>query len=353
MLFLSARESAAWSRAAEEIIAKKLPPKDVPAEVRPSLAPAFRYYAGSFLAAKGQGTLGKEWMAAGVRDEEAAVGMNTFLSAFLERHQDRFEMPVTVFADPRPYIHFTTIPFFHKSRQNFVAQAARSLPNFKRPLRIMDIGTGNGGLLVMLLKGLQAAGNIADIGEILLIDPFPAMLDVARETVSKPFPSAPIRTLEARIENTADSIEGHYDVALMSLSYHHIPIEKKRAGLRALRSRADHFLLFELDANHDTPEMHSPELALSIYQSYGPMIDAIFEHDAPVPVVQACVDNFLMTEMISMMTQPRGKRTEYHMLVRQWDELFAECLGPEFSRLANVSCHFQDNMNVFMMHYGK
>lgn len=132
-----------------------------------------------------------------------------------------------------------------------------------------------------------------------------------------------------------------------------MPLEQKEAHLKKLKPRIDHFILFELDANNDTPELYSPELALSVYQSYGRMIDYVFAHDAPVDVALSCVDCFLMPEAVSLLSQPRGERTEYHMLRTQWIRLLENTLGPEFCCLGDTTCFGDEYMNLFTLHYGK
>ena len=107
-----------------------------------------------------------------------------------------------------------------------------------------------------------------------------------------------------------------------------------------------------MDANNDTPECSSPELALSVYQSYGRIMDFVYAHDAPVDVVTDCIDAFLMTEVISILTEPRGVRTDYHMLRTQWHDLFSAVLCPEFSLRSDSACYADEYMTLFTMHYG-
>ena len=83
------------------------------------------------------------------------------------------------------------------------------------------------------------------------------------------------------------------------------------------------------------------------------MIDFIFEHDAPVEVALACVDCFLMTEEVSLLTQERGVRNDYHMLRNQWHEAFQTGLGKDFACLCDSVCFDDDHMNLFTMHYGR
>jgi SAM-dependent methyltransferase len=353
MFFLTEDEKKFWMKQAEEILVKKSGPATIDGGIRDNLKPAFYFYAGTYLAAKGFGEKGREWIEAGIMDEVDGVFSNAFLSGFFGRQNGKLIMPEVAFEDPLPYVHFTTVPFIKESRKNFIKCCEKSLPEFNHPLKIIDIGCGNGALVVSLLEHLRKEGNINDIGEILLVDASPAMIELAKETVGKSFPQEIIKTINSRIENVAESISGKYDIALSSLAYHHMPIEKKKNTLKKLKDKFDHFIIFEIEANHDTPELHSPELAFSLYQCYGRMIDHVFAHDAPVEIVLKCVDNFLMTEEVSILTQPRGKRTEYHMLQSQWLELFEEVLAPDFSKLCDATCYGDEYTSLYAIHYGR
>jgi hypothetical protein len=179
------------------------------------------------------------------------------------------------------------------------------------------------------------------------------MIALAEKTVGDAFPGIPVTTENARIQDCSAGICHHYDIAFSSLAYHHMPVEDKRVHLARLKPWIDHFVLFEMDADNDTPELFSPDLALSVYQSYGRIIDFVFAHDAPLDVVTDCVDSFLMTELVSILTQPRGERTDYHMLRTQWNDLFRTVLGPEFQLWCDSACYADEHMALFTMHYGR
>jgi len=353
MIILSPEESAGWRRLGEAITACEVTSGSPLADIRPGLKPHFRFYAGSLLSSLGREEEGMEWYRAGMLEEAGENMANAFMAAFLGRHGGKMRMPAVIFADPRPYIHFTGVPAIRKARESFLRQAASTLPRFSRPLRIMDVGCGDGGLLVLLLRHLLEAGRIAGIGQIILSDASEGMLEIARATVSTAFPDAEVSTILGRIQDVSTDVPDGIDVALMSLSYHHLPLEVKRIHLRVLGRKIDHFLLFEMHADHDTPEFRSPELAVSVYQSYGRIIDDVFAHDAPVEIVQACVDNFLMAEVVSFFTEPRGKRNDYHMLRTQWIALFEEILAPEFSPLGEFPTYSHEGMEMFFLHYGR
>jgi len=353
MLFLSAQESAEWSGLADEVLRSGTAPGTYDGDIRPNLLSAFDYYIGTVLAAHGQAAEGIEWLKAAALAEEDDLFSAGFLLGFLERHNGKLAMPTVAFADPRPFMHFAGVPMMREARKRFIAQCGNTLPQFDTPFAMMDIGCGDGGLTVSLLRHLQDTGRVTEIAEVLLIDPSPAMVALAEKTVRDAFPDVRIKTVNSRIQDCSGSIDHRFDLAVSSLAYHHMPIEHKKIHLTELKPWIDHFVLFEMDANNDAPEMYSPELALSIYQSYGGVIDSVFSHDAPVDVAVACVDLFLMTEVVSLLTQPRGERTDYHMLQGQWDALFAECLGPEFTPCCHSPCYADEHTTLFTMHYGR
>lgn len=353
MLFLSEVEKKDWRKWGNEILAGQSDPADFHESVRPNLLPAFQFYAGTLLAAKGFEEAGARWIKEGAMIEEDGLFLNAFLASFLDRQKGKLIMPAVVFQDPAPFVHFSTVPILEKARENFIAHCCHSFPVFAEPFRIMDIGCGNGALLVMLLKGLLESERISSIGEILLIDSSKAMCKLAKETVLAAFPSVKINVIESRIQDFSSKITGKYDVAMSSLAYHHMPFETKQLHLEKLRPFIDHFVIFELDADNDTPELYSPEMALAVYQSYGRIIDFVFSHDAPIQTAQQCVDCFLMSEAVSFMIHKRGERTDYHMLRSQWQELFEKTLGNEFTLRCDSIAYTDEYLNLFTMHYGR
>jgi hypothetical protein len=171
------------------------------------------------------------------------------------------------------------------------------------------------------------------------------MLEVAAGKLRQAFPDLTVDQRHGRIQEHAAKLPADIDVALLSLAYHHMPWDDKAAHLREMSGKMNHLLLMEMDGDNDTPQLGSPELAVSVYQSYGPLIDAIFAHDAPITVTQSCVDNFVMAEVISFLTQSRGQRNDYHMLRGQWTRIFGENLTGHHPRgeatvLASDGCEF-------------
>ncbi len=353
MLFLSPRERREWSEHADEVLLQNCQPGHFDEGVRQNLLTAFNFYIATVLAAKGFGDRSIEWLKAGTLSEEDGLFGCGFLLGFLERHGGRLVTPAVPFEDPRPFIHFAGVPAMKGARQQFVRQCGHSLPVFDGPVRIMDIGCGDGGLTTSLLTHLRETGKVPDFCEILLIEPSPAMAALAQKTVRSGFPDAKIRVINSRIQDCSGSIDHSYDIAVSSLAYHHMPYEEKRTHLSRVKPWIDHLILFEMDANNDTPGLFSPDLALSVYQSYSRIIDFIFTHDAPVDLAIDCVDSFMMAEIVSLLTQPRGTRLDYHMLRNQWHSLFRDVLGPEFTCLCDSSSYADEYMTLFTLHYGR
>jgi len=352
MLLLTAQEKKEWRALADEIFAGKSGPDKFSANVRSNLLPMFDYYLGAFLAAKGRVEQGRQWLAAGALAEEETLMSNSYLSSFLERHEGQLIMPAVVFEDPKPYIHFSGVPTIRDSRLNFLRHCSHSLPKFSMPVRIMDIGCGDGALIASFIKTMRAAGKVGDITEVALVDRSQGMLEVAGKTVESVLQKSAVRLINGKIEDVAPGLDKRYEIVVSSLTYHHMPLEQKRVHLKSLKHLMDNFIIFEIDANNDLPEQFSPELALSVYQSYGRLINLVFMHDAPVKLALSCVDAFLMTEEVSFLIQPRGLRNDYHMLRTQWHDLFEEVLAPDFNCLCNTTCYADDYLDLFTMHYG-
>ncbi|WP_460372451.1 class I SAM-dependent methyltransferase [Methanocalculus sp. MC3] len=357
MLFLSPQESALWSHLADQILEDGRTPGSVPeilsGQIRPNLLPVFCYYIGTLLMAQGSVDSGFGWLSEAARLEGDRPFSASQLVGFLERHERKLQMPYVVFFDPKAFLLFAKNPVMQAARLRHVTECADSLPYFQKPFSMMDLGCGDGSLTVALLQKLRDGGRIGEIDEIFLIDSSAAMVELAAKTVAEAFPGVHISKENCRIQDCTGRIYRHFDLATSSLAYHHMPYEEKRLHLSRLRPRIDHFILYEMDADNDRPEIYSPDLALAVYQSYGSIINSILSQDVRIDLARTCVDQFLMTEVISFFTQPRGERTEYHMLQSQWLALFSECLGGEFTLRCHSPCYMDRYTSLFCMHFGR
>ena len=353
MLFLAEDERLEWERYGAEVIHEDHGPGYCDPKIRKNLVPAFHFYIATLLAAHGKGHQSAGWLESGTLAEEEGLFGCGYLLGFLERHGGKLVVPAVPFQDPRPFIHFSGVPAMKGARLQFVRQCGHSLPSFPHPVRLMDIGCGDGALTTALLTHLVDTGKVPGLAEILLIDPSPAMATLADNTVSSVFPDVEVRVMNSRIQNCSDSIDRHFDIAMSSLAYHHMPLELKREHLWRLKPWIDHLLIFEMDANNDSPELYSPDLALSVYQSYSRIIDFIFTHDSRVDLAIDCVDSFMMAEIVSLLTEPRGVRLDYHMLRGQWHALFRDVLAPGFSCRCDSPAYADEYMALFTLHFGR
>jgi SAM-dependent methyltransferase len=317
-------------------------------EARADQRAPFCYYAGTLLAAKGRMQAGKKWLETGQRLE--TVPACSYLLNFIERYGGTLAIPEVTFGDPRPWGHFSGLPQLQLTRSNFVRIATDSLPFFNRPFSMIDVGCGNGELGAQLIKSLIDAGKVLEVRAVMLVDPSTSMLELARKTVVEAFPRAKVRALETRFED-AVNLDDDYDLAVASASVHHMPAETKVSAIGKLGGSIDHFLLLELLGNHDYPELYSPEIAFSVYQVMGRALQFIFSQAAPADVQRRCADIFIMTETVSMLTQPRGERTEYHMLRGQWRSLLDEAFGGEFSCVCDATCYADPFIEQIGLHY--
>lgn len=353
MHFLSLREQQEWRAHADEVLRDAPEPRSYDTKIPHTLVPAFHFYIATFLAANGLGEQAFAWVKSAVLEEEDGLFGCAFLLGFFERYNNQLTKPALVFEDPRPFIHFTTVPLMNEARRKFVRLCGKSLPVFDHTVRFVDIGCGDGSLAVAFLQNLLEHKKIPGISEVLLVDPSPAMAALAEKTIHAAFPDVAISIESCRIQECSGRINRTIDIAMSSLAYHHMPLEHKRIHLARIKPWINHFVLFDMEADIDTPERFSPALALAVYQSYGRIFDRIYAHDAPVEVVNECIDMFLMTEVVSILTEPRGERSDYHMLRSQWNGLFSEVLGPEFVPLCDAACYEDEYMALLAMHYGR
>jgi len=351
MLFLDKNQISLWDSLFTTIQNKNIAPLEVIQKVQPNLQPAFCFYVGSRFAATDNIEKAKVWLNYG--KEVEVLPTNSYFLDFIERYKNKLAIPQPAFEDPRPFVHFSNVTEIKTARDNFISNCVNSLPNFKKPTKIIDIGCGSGSLVTDLINKLMKSGKVLSVEEIALVEPSTKMLALASKNLSDIFPKAKITTICNKVEDISDKLNSHYDISLNALSLHHLPFEKKAVHLKNLSKHIDHFLLFELNANHDAPELFSPELALSIYHSFGSAIKFVLSYGVSKEVAQKSVDYFLMTEAVSLLTQERGKRSDYHMLQSQWHDLFKKSLPKGFACLSELSCYSDQDMEFIFIHYGR
>ena len=352
MLTLESDDVATWNQLLPEILSGGARPagsveQHLPAEQ----VGAFRFFAGTALASR-SAPEAEDWFGAGAAADGPDLRASDYLAGLIHR-RGHLEAPESAFADPRAYVHFASLPAMRACRAELVSFAVDSLPQESGALRVLDVGCGDGGLLAELLPALLEAGRWDEVSGITLLDPSPDMISTAKARLASAWPDARVDSQVARLEHVAAAIQGRYDLVVGSLSLHHMPIEVKRRALSSLAPSIDHLLLLELDADHDSPEVGSPPLAASVHQTYGWMLAQILDTDGPDEVARESADQFVAPELVSLLTQPRGMRSEYHMRRERWLELLSVAMGPDIRPLGTRAALATPHADLFAMHVGR
>jgi hypothetical protein len=243
-----------------------------------------------------------------------------------------FAPAATAFAETTPYDVWTQTDLYQsqmagtlKAIANFARRNPPPAANF-RPT-IMDIGPGNGTLLVEIIKQLLALYPIESI-HLILIEQSPEMLAAAQKhcQASLPIPIT-FTPICCRIQEIAPHqlviIKEHQPIWFInaSLSLHHMPKEIKVPTMAMLAELSTYCLVSDAHYNHDLPEKDTPELVYSVTENYGFVIKDVLNSQASEPDKKLCINNFLLTEAINILKNDREHRGDYHTLIGEWQEI--------------------------------
>jgi SAM-dependent methyltransferase len=352
VLTLEPRDVATWNHLLPEILAGRgAPDGAIERRVAPEQVGAFRFFAGTSLAMRDDPEA-FAWLDAGADADGPELRASAYLRELLARN-GHLTAPEGAFTDPRAYVHFAKVPAMRACRAEFVSFAVDSLPPAVGSLRVLDVGCGDGSLLGELLPALLAGGRWDEVSAVTLLDPSPAMISTAKAQLAAAWPDARVEGRVGGLEHVASTLTGPYDLVVGSLSLHHMPAEVKRRALSALAPSFDHLLLLELDADHDSPQVGTPRLAASIHQTYGWMLAQVLGPGSPDEVARESADRFVAPELVSLLTQPRGARSEYHMRRERWLELLDEALGPDIRPLGTRTALATPHTDLFALHLGR
>ena len=108
MYDLASDEQTIWKEHAREAMDGKLSPRSSLDGIRSALRAHFHFYIGGLTAGLGKRQEAWDWFREGALEEGGIF--NAIMASYLERHNGRFYLPEKIFADPRDYEHFTTVP---------------------------------------------------------------------------------------------------------------------------------------------------------------------------------------------------------------------------------------------------
>ena len=256
---------------------------------------------------------------------------STVLADYLVENQ-AFAPAATAFQETTPYDVWTQTDLY-KSQMAGTLKAitdfARRTPppaSTSRPT-IVDIGSGNGILLVEIVKQLLTIYQLESI-QIISIEQSPEMLAATQRycQISIPIPIVfiPIcaKIQEISVQQLA-TIEQHRPIWFInaSLSLHHMPSEIKVPTMKMIANLSTSCLISEAHYNHDLPEKNTPELISSVTESYGFVIQDVLNSAASEADKKLCINNFLLTEAITILKNDREDRGDYHALISEWEAI--------------------------------
>ena len=192
---------------------------------------------------------------------------------------------------------------------------------------IIDIGTGNGVLLVEMIERILSLYHLEQI-YLILIEQSSKMLAAAQKycqkSISIPIKFTPIFCQIQKITTQQLAIlEKHQPIWFInaSLSLHHMPREIKVSTMKLLANLSEYCLISESNYNHDCPEKDTPELIYSVTENYGFVFQDILKSSVSETEKKLCINNFLLTEAINIIKNEREHRGDYHALIPEWQAI--------------------------------
>lgn len=255
-----------------------------------------------------------------------------FLARYLAE-KGVFAPTASAFQSRVPYDVWVATAFYKEYRthtlkafQQFLAQT----PPLKSDsiLTICDIGPGNGILLGDILAELFAIYPLPEL-RVVLLEMSPQMLEATVQHLEERFGEKvkPVKIL-GRVQDCQAMLKASagpgYWFVMGSASLHHLPKEGKQEIFQTLARTTQHLVLTDFVANHDLPQLNSPELVYSVSNFYAYIIDDVWKTptESESRKWQAIAD-FFLTEAIHMLTKERLERIDYHAPIELWNQVAA------------------------------
>ena len=252
------------------------------------------------------------------------------LSRFL-RERGCFQTYTTAFQSPIPYDVWTVTGFYQRYRSATLNVVKKFLATHTPPepnnVSICEIGPGNGLLLADIISSIFSNHDIGYLN-VVLIEKSNGMLEATRELLHKSFGSkVGCQTILAKVEDikAEDMMKlcpaQKFWFVNGAASLHHMPADIKIKVFREFAKTSSHVLVSDFVAYHDLPERNSPELVYSAVNYYGYFIEDIWASTSQSEERRwLCICDLALTEAITVLSQPRMMRIDYHAPVEEWDK---------------------------------
>jgi len=198
------------------------------------------------------------------------------------------------------------------TRGLYAANALAIRPRLAKPFRALEIGGGDGRLWRSVLSS-------ADEGTLWLIDPAEAV----HEEVARRLPPG-VELISNRAPVQEAELPEDVDVAVCSLTLHHVPGEEKREVLRRLRASVTGlFVLNEADVHCEVDlAPGDPVLVDNLFDSYVRRCGRALLDEAPDERVDAILHLWCLAQ-VRLAYVPIDERDVYELDVCRWLELLA------------------------------
>jgi hypothetical protein len=255
-----------------------------------------------------------------------------FLSRYL-LEKGVFAPTASAFESTVPYDVWVATNFYRTYRTNTLGALQKFLkanppPNDGVTPVICDIGPGNGILLNDILGELFRIYQMPCV-KIVLVEMSQNMLEATvKQLTSRWGERLQCSTILGKIQDiSAEKLQNEttkdgFWFIMGSASLHHLPRHLKREVLQSLATITPRLVVTDFVANHDLPEMNSPELIYSVSNFYGYILDDVWKtpSESASRKWQAICD-FFLTEAIHMLTKPRLERIDYHASLELWHDV--------------------------------
>jgi hypothetical protein len=284
-------------------------------------------YAGSLLASKDKIEDAKVMFRKNPEDLFCSI-MNDYLE-----DTGNFQPAVKVFKNSDPYDTYVQVDFYKNYQTETVNVIGAFVKDNPPPnpgdgkVTILDVGVGNGILLTKIINEIAPLYELQSI-RLILVDQSEDMLQKAIINCKKEIDiETEITTICCKIQDITEeqmNMIGKFKPIWFvnaALSVHHMPWEVKIPMLKQMKTLSPHFLLTEVNWNHDIPEKDTPELIYSVAKNYAIFSKDILKLQVAEDKKKECLYNFPVAEAINIIRSDRSHRIDYHTPVEEWKKL--------------------------------